>query len=101
MAITKTAPITTSDVGLAIPIDLCEDVSGYTNYSLLLKSPADGTVKEEVCQIDPNDNNNILLTLQATTFDSPGTWIAQPKLILGAETIYGDEFEIQVVDILS
>lgn len=97
----RKAPITISDVGFAISINLGEDISGFTNYDLLLKSPSDDSVKTEVCQINPEDDCSMILTLQAATFDVPGTWIAQARLTIGVEVKFGAEFEIVVNDQLS
>jgi hypothetical protein len=98
----RPAKITINDVGYAITIGLGEDVSAYDTFGLLLKSPADYAVKLVVCQIDPDNTCNILLTLDANTFDAVGAWLAQPKLeTSGGAVKYGQEFNIDVVDSLT
>ena len=99
---TKSAPITTADEGFPIAISLGEDVSSFIVYQLILKDPA-GAVKTVACVADPNDPCGMLLNLISTTFDSVGTWIAQPRLEGAGSTPikYGAEFEILILDPLS
>jgi len=93
----KGAPITTADIGFAVPIGLGEDVSNFTTFELILRAPS-GAINTQVCQINPTNNCEMLLTIQANTFTEVGFYIAQPKLSVGAEIKFGNEFEIEVVD---
>lgn len=96
----RTAPITLSDVGIPILIELGEDVSSFSTYQLRLKDPS-GATKEVVCTLNPDSNTSMILTLTATTFDSAGKWLAQAKLSSGANVTFGDQFEIEVVAIIN
>lgn len=101
MSTTKYAPITTSDTGVTITIALDKDVSTYNVFQLRLKAPS-GAVKEVSCQLNPEDNCQMVLITDANTFDEAGIWIAQPKLTINSpnEVIYGSEFELEILNIL-
>jgi len=94
------APITTGDINVGIPISLGSSIAAYGTLELILKDP-DNAVKVVTCSVDPTDVCTMILTTLTGMFPLPGTWIAQPKLTNGAEVVYGDEFEMEIVDALS
>lgn len=92
--------ITKADLGVAIPVDLGEDITGYSTKQLRLKAP-DGTLAVVSCAQDPDNNCQMLLTILSTTFQQSGVYIAQPQLTEGGTVIHGREFEIPVDEILT
>jgi hypothetical protein len=94
----RPAKITINDVGYAITIGLGEDVSAYDTFEVALRSPSTFGVKRVTCQLDPDNNCNILLTLAAGVFDEVGAWIVQPRLSTsGGAVKYGQEFDVEII----